>query len=69
MIITAATFSKHQKLYDEIVQSHPSLLRGKVWCSRCRQAREVDAAECLRNGWPKCCSVTMTIDPPKGANP
>ena len=55
----------HKRLYDEIAASHPSLIRGKVWCGRCRRSRVVDPAECLRSGWPKCCGVTVSIDEPK----
>lgn len=49
-------------LYDEIARSHPSLLSGRVFCARCGKARVVDPAACLRTGWPKCCSSTMSID-------
>ncbi len=53
-------------LCDEIAKSHPSLQRDMVWCRKCGNSRKVDAAECLRSGWPKCpCNGhTMTIDPP-----
>ena len=34
----------------------------KVWCRTCNQSQPIDAAECLRSGWPKCCGYTMTID-------
>lgn len=56
-----------REVYNEIVESHPSLLRGVVWCGRCSKSRRVDAAECLRSGWPKCsCGAgTMSIEPPK----
>ena len=54
--------SRHQALYDEMVKSHPSLLRGKVWCG-CGKSRIVDPARCLREGWPKCCGGTMSIEP------
>lgn len=64
MSITTFTFAKHQALHDEIVNSHPSLIRGLVWCRHCGKNRRVDPAECLRSGWPKCCSSTMTIDSP-----
>ena len=50
--------------YEKIAQSHPSLARGKVWCRTCRREESVDAADCLRTGWPKCCGFTMTIDHP-----
>lgn len=42
----------------------PALARGQVWCRTCAATRAVDAAACLRSGWPKCCGATMTIDPP-----
>jgi hypothetical protein len=62
-------FSPHQRLYETIVASHPSLLRGVVWCGRCGRSRNVDAARCLRDGWPKCCTGTMSIDKPAEAKP
>jgi len=55
--------ARHQSLYDTIAASHPSLLAGKVWCGRCGRARTVDAARCLHEGWPKCCSETMGLQP------
>lgn len=61
--------SRHQALYDEMAKSHPSLLAGKVWCGRCRRSRTVDPAKCLRDGWPKCCSGTMSIDMPAPVKP
>lgn len=54
-------FSRHQVLYEEIARSHPSLLNGVVWCSRCGRSRTVDSAKCLRDGWPKCCGGTMGL--------
>ncbi len=59
--------ARHQSLYDTIAASHPSLLNGKVWCTRCRRMRTVDAAKCLRDGWPKCCGATVSIGEPAGA--
>ena len=38
---------------------------NRVWCTKCGATQKVDAAECLRYGWPKCCGYTMTIDSPK----
>jgi hypothetical protein len=58
------TPARHQSLYDEMAKSHPSLMRGIVWCGRCGRSRTVDAARCLREGWPKCCAGTMSIDKP-----
>lgn len=69
---TLMTFvTKPNALYDEIVKSHPSLLRGIVWCGKCGKSRTVDPVACLRRGWPKCCAGTMTIDSPaeRGAKP
>lgn len=59
---------RFRTLHDEIARSHPSLLGGKVRCTRCGKLRVVDPAQCLRSGWPKCCrGETMTIDNPKDA--
>lgn len=69
MKATAAKVARRQALYDEILRSHPSLMRGRVWCGRCGQTRQVDAARCLREGWPKCCGATMSIDEPKEGKP
>lgn len=55
--------ARHQALYDTIAQRHPSLLAGIVICGRCGTRRQVDAARCLREGWPKCCSGTMGLAP------
>jgi len=43
----------------------PQLRRGKVWCLKCGNEQDVNAAQCLRSGWPKCCGETMTIDSPE----
>jgi hypothetical protein len=48
-----------------MAKSHPNLERGKVWCTVCGRMERVDAAHCLRHGWPKCCGYTMTIDSPQ----
>lgn len=39
--------------------------RGLVWCITCGREQKVSAAWRLRNGWPKCCGATMTIDSPE----
>ncbi len=39
--------------------------RNRVWCIQCGQSRSVDSVHALRNGWPKCCGYTMTIDSPE----
>ena len=51
----------HQKIVDDV----PALKRGQVWCWECRRTTQVNSAECLRSGWPKCCGSTMSIDPPR----
>lgn len=51
-------------LHDRLARSHPKLERGQVWCRACGATEQVDPAECLRSGWPKCCGATMTIDAP-----
>lgn len=61
--------ARHQSLYDTIEASHPSLLAGKVWCGRCGRPRTVDAAKCLRDGWPKCCGTTVSIEKPAEVKP
>lgn len=65
----AAGVAMHRTLYDTIAASHPSLFNGLVWCRHCRTTRTVDAARCLREGWPKCCSATMSIDKPAEVKP
>jgi len=52
-------------MHDKIASSHPSLQRGMVWCRTCGCSRHVNSAKALRNGWPKCCGHTMTIDSPE----
>lgn len=51
-------------IYEAMVGEVPKLRRGVVWCVTCGNWRRVNAAYCLRNGWPKCCGATMTIDSP-----
>lgn len=52
-------------LHEKLGKCHPSLSRGQVWCTVCGRSEKVDSGECMRNGWPKCCGLTMTIDSPK----
>lgn len=44
------------------IASDAGLLNRQVWCRTCGRSQRVDNG--LRNGWPKCCSYTMTIDHP-----
>jgi hypothetical protein len=30
-------------------------------CRQCKRQVEIDPADCLRNGWPKCCGLTMYV--------
>lgn len=52
-------------MYKSMVEGAPQLKRGIVWCHECGASQQVDSAYCLRNGWPKCCSQTMSIDSPE----
>lgn len=56
---------KLTSLHEELAGSHHSLSRGRVWCTRCGYTRLVNSAGALRQGWPKCCGYTMTIDSPE----
>ena len=50
---------------ESIVESVPQLKRGQVWCRICGFTMSIDAGQCMKTGWPKCCNQTMTIDAPK----
>lgn len=52
-------------LHEAVAASVPQLRRGKAWCIKCGREESVNAAECLRNGWPECHGQTMTIDSPE----
>lgn len=52
-------------VHARLATVHPSLARGQVWCRTCGSSRGVNTAGALRNGWPKCCGYTMTIDSPE----
>ena len=53
-----------EKIINEIVEI-PQLKRGIIWCTVCGKTINFRASNCLRNGWPKCCGYTMTIDSPE----
>ena len=53
------------ELHDKLANCHPSLTRGIVWCKTCGRAQSVKSSEAMKNGWPKCCGYTMTIDSPE----
>jgi hypothetical protein len=52
-------------LLKTIARDIPQLARGQVWCRQCGATKRVASAEAMRNGWPKCCGFTMTIDSPE----
>ena len=51
---------------ERMAESIPQLQRGQVWCRVCGFTMSVDSARCLKQGWPKCCKQTMTIDVTSG---
>ena len=59
------TMKELKELFTDLVNDVPQLKRGKVWCTICGREQEVDSAECLATGWPKCCGYTMTVDSPE----
>jgi len=52
-------------IHKKIVADVPQLQRGMVWCKECGYSLKIDSAKCLKEGWPKCCGMTMTIDSPE----
>ena len=62
--MTKITLSAGKPFYNAMAACHPKLLRGQVWCRTCGATLKVNPADCLKNGWPKCCGATMTIDAP-----
>lgn len=43
----------------------PQIKRGMVWCKTCGRSQSTAGTDPMRNGWPKCCGYTMTIDSPE----
>lgn len=65
---TYAILNKWTEFEKELIldmTSHPFISRGQVWCRECGRTEKVNPTDCLRNGWPKCCGYTMTIDSPE----
>lgn len=52
-------------IHEHIAADVPQLRRGIVWCTVCGHSERVNGANALRNGWPKHCGFTMTIDSPE----
>lgn len=50
-------------IHDKLIECHPSLSRRQVWCTTCGHTQRVENG--LRDGWPKHCGYTMTIDSPE----
>jgi len=65
MITPADLVARGAYLHNTLARSHPALERGRVWCRSCGNSQRVDAAQCLRTDWPRCCGVTTTIDAPE----
>lgn len=55
------TVSNTGSLVSRIAED-AGLLRKRVWCRTCQSSQVVEHG--LRDGWPKCCGFTMTIDHP-----
>lgn len=51
--------------YESIVNDVPQPKAGIVHCHECGNSIRVNAAYCLRSGWPKCHGQTMSLDPAK----
>ena len=52
---------EEKSMYKNMEESHPSLKRGLVKCSKCGRELKVSSSNCLANGWPECCGYTMTL--------
>lgn len=48
---------------DEMYESMAARLGNQVRCKTCGRDQTVEAAKCLRTGWPKCCGYTMELLP------
>lgn len=49
-----------ENMYEDMVKK--AKLPNIVWCRDCGRSQNINPAECLQKGWPKCCGYTMTID-------
>jgi hypothetical protein len=49
------------------IANDAGLLDRRVWCRTCGATQVVHNG--LRDGWPTCCSSTMTLDPPEDDRP
>lgn len=60
----AALARASRSVARRISEHVPQLTRGQVWCTVCGHTERVNASVCLREGWPRHCGYTMTIDAP-----
>ncbi len=44
-------------MYSKMARRLPNF----VTCETCGRRQDVNPAECLQHGWPKCCQLTMTL--------
>jgi len=51
--------------HDKVLNELPGGKGRKVWCRTCHREQDMGTVNGLRDGWPKCCGYTMTIDPPE----
>ncbi len=50
---------------DAMYRDMGSHLEKFCTCETCGARVPVNPAQCLREGWPKCCGQTMTLGEPK----
>lgn len=53
-------------IHDTMAEA-AGIKQATVYCTVCGASQEVDGAECLRSGWPKCHGYTMTLDKHRAA--
>jgi hypothetical protein len=56
-----AAIRGHKVRVDRFYRDAAKSLGTRCRCGTCGYVQEVDPAECLRGGWPKCCGYTMTL--------
>ena len=50
--------------FDAMYRDMARACGNQVSCRECGRVELVDAAQCLRHGWPKCCGKTMGLNQP-----
>ncbi len=61
MSIQSMSVEHIAKRVNDIHEAVAKHLPNVVHCPHCGTIEAVNAAECLRAGWPKCCSSTMLL--------